>query len=33
MDNIGYYNGVFAPMMELQVPACDRGMYFGRRRI
>ena len=29
MDNIGYYNGVFAPMMELQVPACDRGMYFG----
>ena len=29
MDNIGYYNGEFAPMMELKVPACDRGMYFG----
>ena len=29
MDNIGYYNGVFAPIDELMVPACDRGMYFG----
>ena len=29
MDNIGYYNGVFAPIEELMIPACDRGVYFG----
>ncbi len=29
MENIGYYNGVFAPVEELMIPACDRGVYFG----
>lgn len=29
MENIGYYNGTFAPMEELMIPACDRGVYFG----
>lgn len=29
MDHIGYYNGVFAPLETLMVPACDRGLYFG----
>lgn len=29
MENIGYYNGVFAPIEELMIPACDRGVYFG----
>lgn len=29
MKNIGYYNGTFAPLEELMVPACDRGYYFG----
>ena len=29
MQNIGYYNGTFAPVEELMVPACDRGVYFG----
>ena len=29
MPNIGYYNGTFAPVEELMVPACDRGVYFG----
>lgn len=29
MENIGYYNGVFAPMDELKIPALDRGVYFG----
>ncbi|NLI53988.1 MAG: D-amino acid aminotransferase [Clostridiales bacterium] len=29
MENIGYYNGAFAPIEELMIPACDRGVYFG----
>lgn len=29
MENIGYYNGTFAPIEELMIPACDRGVYFG----
>ncbi len=29
MQNIGYYNGTFAPLTELMVPACDRGFFFG----
>lgn len=29
MENIGYYNGTFAPIEQLMVPACDRGVYFG----
>lgn len=29
MENIGYYNGVFSPIEELMIPACDRGVYFG----
>ena len=29
MDNIGYYNGTFAPMEQLMIPALDRGVYFG----
>lgn len=29
MDAIGYYNGVFAPLAELAVPALDRAVYFG----
>ncbi len=29
MEQIGYYNGVFAPMDELRIPALDRGVYFG----
>ena len=29
MENIGYYNGVFAPIEQLMIPACDRGVYFG----
>lgn len=29
MENIGYYNGEFAPMEELKIPALDRGVYFG----
>ncbi len=29
MENIGYYNGTFAPMEQLQIPALDRGVYFG----
>ena len=27
MENIGYYNGTFAPQEELMIPACDRGVY------
>ncbi|MEN6637114.1 MAG: aminotransferase class IV [Clostridiaceae bacterium] len=29
MENIGYYNGIFAPMDQLMIPALDRGVYFG----
>ena len=29
MENIGYYNGTFAPVEALMIPACDRGVYFG----
>ena len=29
MENIGYYNGTFAPMEQLKIPALDRGVYFG----
>ncbi len=29
MEHIGYYNGTFAPLEKLMVPACDRGFYFG----
>lgn len=29
MQNLGYYNGVFAPMEELTIPALDRAVYFG----
>jgi D-alanine transaminase len=29
MENIAYYNGQFAPMEELKIPALDRGVYFG----
>ena len=29
MENIGYYNGTFAPIEELKIPALDRGVYFG----
>ena len=29
MENIGYYNGTFAPQEQLMIPACDRGVYFG----
>jgi len=29
MHDIGYYNGVFAPLHELTVPANDRALYFG----
>ena len=29
MENIGYYNGTFAPMDQLMIPALDRGVYFG----
>ena len=29
MENIGYYNGTFAPMEQLMIPALDRGVYFG----
>ena len=29
MENIGYYNGTFAPMDRLTIPALDRGVYFG----
>jgi D-alanine transaminase len=29
MENIGYYNGTFAPIEELMIPACDRAVYFG----
>lgn len=29
MENIGYYNGTFAPIEQLMIPACDRGVYFG----
>lgn len=29
MESVGYYNGTFAPLCELMVPALDRGYYFG----
>ena len=29
MDAVGYYNGEFAPLAELKIPALDRGVYFG----
>ena len=29
MENIGYYNGTFAPIEKLMIPALDRGVYFG----
>jgi len=29
MENIGYYNGTFAPIEQLKIPALDRGVYFG----
>lgn len=29
MTNIGYYNGVTAPIEELTIPAADRAIYFG----
>jgi len=29
MENIGYYNGIFAPLEQLMIPALDRGVYFG----
>ena len=29
MENIGYYNGTFASMEQLTIPALDRGVYFG----
>lgn len=29
LEQIGYYNGTFAPLETLMVPACDRGFYFG----
>lgn len=29
MENIGYYNGTFAPIEELMIPASDRAVYFG----
>jgi D-alanine transaminase len=29
MENIGYYNGTFAPIEQLMIPALDRGVYFG----
>lgn len=29
MENIAYYNGQFASMEELKIPALDRGVYFG----
>ncbi len=29
MNAVGYYNGEFAPLEELKIPALDRGAYFG----
>ena len=29
MENIGYYNGTYAPIEKLMIPALDRGVYFG----
>ena len=29
MKNLGYYNGKFGPLEEMQVPMLDRGTYFG----
>ena len=29
MENIGYYNGTFAPWEQLTIPALARGVYFG----
>ena len=29
MQNLGYYNGVYAPLEELMIPALDRAVYFG----
>ena len=29
MNAMGYYNGEFAPLSELKIPALDRGVYFG----
>lgn len=29
MESVGYYNGEFAPLAELKIPALDRGVYFG----
>ena len=29
MKTLGYYNGKFAPLEEMNVPMLDRGCYFG----
>jgi len=29
MNNIAYYNGTYAPLEELTIPALDRAVYFG----
>lgn len=29
MENLGYYNGKFGPLEEMQVPMLDRACYFG----
>ena len=29
MVNVGYYNGVIAPLEELMIPANDRSNYYG----
>ncbi|MDL2218375.1 aminotransferase class IV [Christensenellaceae bacterium OttesenSCG-928-M15] len=29
MEYLGYYNGEFAPLEELKIPALDRAVYFG----
>ena len=29
MENLGYYNGKFGPLEEMQIPMLDRACYFG----
>ena len=29
MENLGYYNGKFGPLEEMQVPMLDRVCFFG----
>ena len=29
MENLGYYNGKFGPLVEMQVPMLDRVCFFG----